>query len=170
MSEKTSIKLDQDVIIPSCGLKTAGTVISKQEAGDSYEWLLKNNIGHLVGQKTKVQVAQPVVESDEPTSDPEELDENDADDDEADADAETSDSDEDVESETTDDGEVVNEQTPVTSEDAAVIVAVKELLTQGKMHLKTIVQQSGFTEEVVSPLLTEANGFRKNQQGWFSNI
>jgi hypothetical protein len=38
------------------------------------------------------------------------------------------------------------------------------------MHLKTIVQQSGFTEEVVAPLLTEANGFRKNQQGWFSNI
>jgi hypothetical protein len=168
MSEKTSIKLDQDVIIPSCGLKTAGTVISKQEAGDSYEWLLKNNMGHLVGQKTKVQVAQPVVES-ETTSDTEELDADDADDEEeAAADSKASDSDD--ESETTDDGEVVNEQTPVTSEDAAVIVAVKELLTQGKMHLKTIVQQSGFTEEVVAPLLTEANGFRKNQQGWFSNI
>jgi len=152
MSEKTAIKLDEEVIIPSCGYKAAGTVVTKAEAGDSYEWLLKNEKGHLVSDQvqssaTKVTVGPEVVEDD--------------------------DADQDVDGESTvsDEGEVVNEQTPVVSEDdAAVIGTVKELLAQGKMHLKTIVQQTGFTEEVVSPLLTEANGFRKNQQGWFSNI
>jgi len=169
MSEKTSIKLDQDVIIPSCGFKTAGSVVTKEDAGDSYEWLLKNKIGHMVGEKRVVPVAAVLHAPEDASPEPDESEEGD-DKQDADVASETLDPEVDVESETNDEEEVVNEQTPVTSEDAAVIVAVKELLAQGKMHLKTIVQQSGLTEEVVAPLLTEANGFRKNQQGWFSNI
>jgi beta-phosphoglucomutase-like phosphatase (HAD superfamily) len=177
MAEKTSIRLDQDIIIPSCGFRTAGTVVTKEEAGDSYEWLLRNEIGHLVGQKTTAPIAAVVAneEVDVPEVDTivqaiveSEITEGDQ---EAEVTSETTVEPEgEIETETDDKEEVVNEQKPVASEDAKVIVAVKELLAQGKMHLKTIVQQSGLTEEVVAPLLTEANGFRKNQQGWFSNI
>lgn len=165
MSEKTSIKLDQDVIIPSCGFKTAGSVITKEDAGDSYEWLLKNEKGQLVSDNVSVVVvpsgAQILTAPKGKTAvqvDP------------AGTDATETDTEDEGEPAEGDDGSVTSEEIPVTSEDAAVIVAVKELLTQGKMHLKTIVQQSGLTEEIVAPLLTEANGFRKNQQGWFSNI
>jgi len=144
--ERTAIRLSEDIIIPSCGYKTAGSVVTKEEAGASYEWLLKNDKGDLVGDQEAAKAVVPAVIHEDPVVSEEDKTEG-------------------------DDGEVAKEQTLVVSEDdAAVIKTVKELLVQGKMHLKTIVQQTGFTEESVSPLLTEANGFRKNQQGWFSNI
>ena len=51
-----------------------------------------------------------------------------------------------------------------------IILAVKQHLSEGKLQLKTLVQQTGISEDVLVPLLTEENGFSKNQQGWFSLI
>jgi hypothetical protein len=164
MAEKTSIKMDQDIIIPSCGFRAAGTVVTKEEAGDSYEWLLKNEKGQLVSDNVSVVPADPAILTAPKGKTAVQVDP-------AGTDATETDTEDEGELAEGDEGSVTSEETPVVSEDdAAVIGTVKELLAQGKMHLKTIVQQTGFTEDVVSPLLTEVNGFRKNQQGWFSNI
>ena len=72
------------------------------------------------------------------------------------------------ESESEDDEESETDST--VSDDASVISAVRTLLSDGKMQLKTIGQKTGISEEVIAPLLTEANGFTKNQQGWFSLV
>lgn len=58
----------------------------------------------------------------------------------------------------------------IVSDNTAVIDSVRKLLSEGKMQLKTIGQQIGIAEEIIAPLLTEANGFTKNQQGWFSLV
>jgi hypothetical protein len=54
--------------------------------------------------------------------------------------------------------------------DAEVVSIVRNVLTEGKLQLKTILSQTGLTEEAVIPVLTEANGFKRNQQGWYSNV
>ena len=48
--------------------------------------------------------------------------------------------------------------------------AIKAVLSAGKGRLADVVEKSGLTEEVVSALLTEANGFYKNQQGWYGTV
>ncbi len=60
---------------------------------------------------------------------------------------------------------VTTEKTP-----EEMIETVKSIIGDGKAQMKTIVQKSGISEDVIAPLLTEANGFTKNQQGWFSKI
>lgn len=60
-----------------------------------------------------------------------------------------------------------SEKVDTTLTPEQVIEKVKSILGDGKLQLKTIVRESGISEDVFSPLLTEANGFKKSQ-GWFS--
>jgi hypothetical protein len=68
------------------------------------------------------------------------------------------------------DGESESTDGESSEPDEGIIMAVKQHLTEGKLQLKTLVQQTGISEDVLVPLLTEENGFSKNQQGWFSLI
>lgn len=158
MSEAKAIKLHEDVIIPSCGLKHAGQVVTKEEAGCSFQWLFDNQFGEEWDPSVAVPHAEPeqtdIAIGDDTVS--EETDE------EAD---ESSDSDDEASATDT-----VTESPAASEGDAEVIGIVRNALTEGKLQLKTILSQTGLTEEAVIPVLTEANGFKKNQQGWYSNV
>lgn len=159
MSEAKAIKLHEDITIPSCGLKRAGQVVTREEAGCSFQWLFDNQFGE------EWDPAVPV-----PHADPEQADVAVVDDAvSAETDGETDESsDSDDESSATD---TVTESPVAESEvDVEVVTIVKAALAEGKLQLKTILAQTGLTEEAVVPMLTEANGFKKNQQGWFSII
>lgn len=113
-----SIKLLQEVIIAACGVKKRGDVVTAEDCGESWDWVLQH-------------VAHEVVDGDQ---EPE---------------------------------EVVD--TP--SEEAVdVLEKVKTLLADKKSRLDDIVEHTGLTEEAVSAVLTEENGFHKNQQGWWGII
>lgn len=153
MSEAKAILLHEDIIIPSCGMKYAGQVVTREEAGCSFQWLFDNEFGEECDPDTPARVIEPEPE-DVAIGDsaiPEETDG--STDESSDSDAESS--------------------ATVTTEsdvDVEVVGIVRTVLTEGKLQLKTILSQTGLTEEAVIPVLTEANGFKRNQQGWYSIV
>ena len=142
-----AIRLGEEVIIASCGVKKAGSVVTESECGESWQWIL-SQIPHEVLSEGDVEAVEAAQESsvEEP--------------------------------ETT---EVTTEVTPEaietpavpvlqTEEQSAAIDKLKTLLCDSKLRLNDIVEQSGVSEDIVSSVLTESNGFRKNQQGWWGLI
>lgn len=158
-SEAKAILLHEDIIIPSCGTKRAGDIVTREEAGCSFQWLFDNQFGEPCDPDAKVKPVLPVKAEEVVVAEVDSDGESDDSDDESDgSDEESTESQSDTEQ-------------PVASEaDAEVIGILRTVLTEGKLQLKTILSQTGLTEEAVVPVLTEANGFKKNQQGWFSNI
>jgi len=158
MSEAKAIKLHEDITIPSCGLKRAGQVVTREEAGCSFQWLFDNQFGEEWDPAVPVPHAESE-QADVAVGDDTVSEETDGETDES--------SDSDDEASATD---TVTESPVVSEGDAEVIGIVRTALTEGKLQLKTILSQTGLTEEAVIPVLTEANGFKKNQQGWYSNV
>jgi hypothetical protein len=145
--EKTHV-LMQDCIVSQFGRVQAGFEISQGDV-DSLTWSYLERNGMLKSIESIVADADandspaPVVSDEPPAQTGEESDPT---------------------------GDEDSELDSIVSDDASVISAIKMLLSEGKMQLKTIGQQAGIAEEVIAPLLTEANGFTKNQQGWFSLV
>ena len=157
-SEAKAILLHEDIIIPSCGTKRAGEVVTREEAGCSFQWLFENQYGEAI-------------DPDLPRSNPEPEQVNVATGETTIAEETDAESDESSDSEGEASGEKVAETESVAPEvDAEVVSIVRNVLTEGKLQLKTILSQTGLTEEAVTPVLTEANGFKRNQQGWYSNV
>lgn len=170
MEAVEQIRLLEPMIIPACGAKKAGDIVTPEDCGESWEWILSHGRFEVVADV--VPSVEPLVEPDsvvppvepdhviepvvEPVVEPEVVEPQDA--------VETT---EVVQPET-----VVQETEPaaVSSEDAQALEAIKAVLSAGKGRLADVVEKSGLTEEVVSALLTEANGFYKNQQGWYGTV
>lgn len=167
MTVVEQIRLLEPMIIPSCGAKDSGDIVTPEDCGESWEWIINNARFEVV--ETDV----PVVEQE--VSEPESVDPDPVVEPEVDATEEPEAVvDEVVETpveevavtEVTEET-VVPTETVVTDEEAQALEAIKAVLSGGKGRLADIVEKSGLTEEVVSALLTEANGFFKNQQGWY---
>lgn len=157
------IRLSQDICIPSCGMKKARQVVSQVDCGDSWDWLVSNKVGQVLTEAEYAEaMASPApVQADEPDDDQDE----DEGDDEMEGDETEKPESSDVSSEAS--AEDVPAAEPLSEGDKSVLDAVKSHLANGKAQLKTILLKTGLTEDVVGPVLTEANGIRKNQQGWY---
>ncbi len=157
-SEAKAILLHEDIIIPSCGFKRAGDVVTREEAGCSFQWLFDNQYGEACDPDIPRSAPQPeqvdVAIGDTAISEETEKVTDDPSDSEGDASAEKS----------------VDQESAAPEVDAEVVSILRNVLTEGKLQLKTILSQTGLTEEAVIPMLTEANGFKRNQQGWYSNV
>lgn len=172
------IRLLEPMIIPACGAKKAGTIVTPEECGESWEWIL--NHGRFEVVSTDVPVAEPEVDAPpelevvvdavvEPEVDATEV----VQPVEPEAVVEPTEVVEPpvVEPQVVEPETVVAETEPVvTSEESQALEAIKAVLSVGKGRLADVVEKSGLTEEVVSALLTEANGFYKNQQGWYGTV
>lgn len=145
-----SIRLLEDVIIPACGVKKAGDIVTASDCGDSWEWMLQRS-RHEVVNPDELPDDVPEV-ADEVTTDV-------SDDVETDTDPES-----DSEVETPADAADV----PGTETDA--VAKIKEVLGEKKSRIDDICEDTGLSEDVVVAALTEANGFQKNQQGWWKII
>lgn len=150
------VRLFEDVIFASCGLRKAGSVVTVAEAGESWQWCIDRKIGQFIDEDDMEEAmavpdAKPAVVS------------------EVANDEVTEDTNQAVESSEPVSEEVAPELTPEVAEVAEPdqIKAIYELLKDHKSRLDDIVSQSGLTEDVVKAVLTEANGFKKNQQGWW---
>ncbi len=167
------IRLLEPMIISACGARKAGDVVTPKDCGDSWEWILNHGRFEAVATDVPVvehevvaplepevvpesavvatEVVQPV-EPVEPEAvvEPTEV----------------------VEPQVVEPETVVTETEPavVASEESQALEAIKAVLAVGKGRLADVVEKSGLTEEVVSALLTEANGFYKNQQGWYGTV
>lgn len=156
MAYVQSIKLLEPVIIASCGSKNAGDVVTADDCGESWEWVL-DHINYEV-------VTEPVAPVDVPPA---------ADGDngeESPVDVIIA-----VQPEPIAVPDVVPDtiESPVavlTEDETATVEAVKSVLASGKSRLKDLLEKTGLTEEVVSLVLTEANGFYVNQQGWYGLV
>ena len=169
------IRLNQDVCIPGTGTCKSRQVVSKADCGDSWQWLIDNRYGQVLSEaEYAAAIASPVsVQAEEVEAE----DEDDEDDEESEGDdvnasepeqpaeptgPETADGSNSVEPEKT--------AEPLSEDQQSVLKTVKEHLATGKSRLETILMQTGLTEDVVTPVLTEANGLRRNQQGWWGLI
>lgn len=164
------IRLNQDVCIPGTGTRKSRQVVSKADCGDSWQWLIDNRYGQVLNEAeyaAAIASTAPVQ-----AEEVEDEDEQDDDDDESDA----SESEQSTEpaspapavEQSPAEPEKVAE--PLSEDQQAVLQTVKDFLATGKARLETILMQTGLTEEVVTPVLTEANGLRRNQQGWWGLI
>lgn len=163
------IRLLEPMIIAACGAKKVGDVLTPEDCGESWEWILDNGRFEVVTMDVPVVepevvappepevIADEVVEPEvvqpaepEPVVEPTEV----------------------VEPQVVEPETVVAETEPavVASEESQALEAIKAVLSVGKGRLADVVEKSGLTEEVVSALLTEANGFYKNQQGWYGTV
>ena len=164
------IRLLEPMIISACGARKAGDVVTPKDCGDSWEWILNHGRFEAVATDVPVVehevvaplepevvpesavVATEVVQPVEPEAvvEPTEV----------------------VEPQVVEPETVVTETEPavVASEESQALEAIKAVLAVGKGRLADVVEKSGLTEEVVSALLTEANGFYKNQQGWYGTV
>ena len=148
-----AIRLLEDVIIPACGVKKAGDIVTASDCGDSWEWMLARS-------RHKV-VSLDDVEPDVPADVTEVADEV------------TTDVSDDVESDSAADSEV---ETPADTDVPAevpatdVVAKIKEVLGEKKSRIDDICEDTGLSEDVVVAALTEANGFQKNQQGWWKIV
>lgn len=169
------IRLLEPMIISACGARKAGDVVTPKDCGDSWEWIL--NHGRFEAVATDVPVVEhEVVAPLEPEVVPE-------------PEVVATEVVQQVEPETVVEPtevveppvvepQVVEQETVVTKTEPAVVAdanlqaleAIKAVLSAGKGRLADVVEKSGLTEEVVSSLLTEANGFYKNQQGWYGTV
>lgn len=170
MADGQSIKLLEPVIIASCGARNSGDIVTSEDCGESWEWILNNINYEVVAEPVAVEVIQPM-EPAEPEAPVETLP------------ADVVDSVEQAPAEVVADVPpepvVVPDVVPDAAEttevvindgDAATVEAVKSVLASGKSRLKDLLEKTGLTEEVVSPVLTEANGFYVNQQGWYGLV
>ena len=143
-----AIRLLEDVIIPACGVKKIGDIVTASDCGDSWEWML---------QRSRHEVVNP---DDVPDDVPEVADEV------------TADVSDDVETAAVPDSEV---ETPADSADVPAtetdaVAKIKEVLGEKKSRIDDICEDTGLSEDVVVAALTEANGFQKNQQGWWKIV
>lgn len=162
------IRLNQDVCIPGTGTRKSRQVVSQADCGDSWQWLLDNRFGTVLNEAefaAAVAVAGPAPadESDE------DVDDDESDDESEDEEAEGSETSPETEQTASPEVEAPSAE-PLSEDQAAVLQQVKEHLKTGKAQLKTILLETGLTEDVVAPVMTEANGIRKNQQGWYGLI
>lgn len=170
------IRLLEPMIIPACGERKVGDVVTPEDCGESWEWIL--NHGRFEYVTADVPGAEPEVVAPpepevvvDPVVDPEPVVEPEADATEV---VQQTEPEAVVEmTEVVDPTEtVVTETEPavVADEESQALEAIKAVLSVGKGRLADVVEKSGLTEEVVSALLTEANGFYKNQQGWYGTV
>jgi len=166
------IRLLEPMIIPACGRRNAGDVVTPEDCGESWEWILNHGRFEVVA--TDVPVVEPAVVPEpevvvdavvEPEADATEV----VQPVEPETVAETT---EVADTTVVEPETVVTETEPVVVSDAdsQALEAIKAVLSVGKGRLADVVEKSGLTEEVVSALLTEANGFYKNQQGWYGTV
>jgi len=157
-----AIRLLEDVIIPACGIKKAGDIVTASDCGDSWEWML---------QRSRHKVVVPADAPDDAADEVSEV-----------ADEVTTDVSDGVEADTSAESESEVEtpadaptdvpeasETEVAGETDAV-AKIKEVLGEKKSRIDDIVEDTGLTEDVVVAALTEANGFQKNQQGWWKVV
>jgi len=170
MSEIIGVKLHTEVIIPAIGVCPAGTLLSRDQCADSWLWLLdgRNNVAipcTAEDMERHVQVAEAMAaaKAEAPLESSEVV-------------APESDS-EVIEGESATEVVEPSGDTPVT-EDASgepgsevpeneMVAKLTEILTEGKKRMDVLMTATGFGEDVLTAVLTEANGFSKNQQGWW---
>ncbi len=160
-----AIRLLEDVIIPACGIKKAGDIVTASDCGDSWEWMLARS-RHEVVSLDDVPTDVPADAAEVPADEPDEV-------------AEVADE---VTTDVSDDGETdpgaESESEVETPADAAevpgtetdAVAKIKEVLGEKKSRIDDICEDTGLTEDVVVAALTEANGFQKNQQGWWKVV
>ena len=147
-----AIRLLEDVIIPACGVKKIGDIVTASDCGDSWEWMLARS-RHKVVSPDDVSEEVPEVSYETPA---------DASDDvQPDPGAES-------ESEVSDETPADAVEVPETETDA--VAKIKEVLGEKKSRVDDICEDTGLAEDVVVAALTEANGFQKNQQGWWKVV
>lgn len=149
-----AIRLLEDVIIPACGIKKAGDIVTASDCGDSWQWMLERSRHKVVSlDDVPADAADEVSEvADEATTDV-------SDDVETDTDAES-------ESEV----DAAESSKTEVAGDTDAVAKIKEVLGEKKSRIDDICEDTGLTEEVVVAALTEANGFQKNQQGWWKVV
>jgi len=149
-----AIRLLEDVIIPACGIKKAGDIVTASDCGDSWQWMLERSRHKVVSlDDVPADAADEVSEvADEATTDV-------SDDVETDTDAES-------ESEV----DAAESSNTEVAGDTDAVAKIKEVLGEKKSRIDDICEDTGLTEEVVVAALTEANGFQKNQQGWWKVV
>ena len=149
-----AIRLLEDVIIPACGIKKAGDIVTASDCGDSWQWMLERSRHKVVSLDDVPADATDEVSqvADEATTDV-------SDDVETDTDAES-------ESEV----DAAESSNTEVAGDTDAVAKIKEVLGEKKSRIDDICEDTGLTEEVVVAALTEANGFQKNQQGWWKVV
>ena len=177
-----AIQLLEDVIIPACGIKKAGDIVTASDCGDSWEWMLQRSRHKVVvpaDDPADVPADAPEDATDEVSEVADEVTTDVSDDVEADAGTESesevetpvvvpADDPTDVPTDVPADGAEVPETEVATETD--VVAKLKESIGDKKYRIDDIVERTGLTEEVVVAALTEANGFQKNQQGWWKVV
>lgn len=165
-----AIQLLEDVIIPACGIKKAGDIVTASDCGDSWEWMLQRSRHKVV-----VPADAPADATDEVSEVADEVTTDVSDDVETDAGTESESEVEtpvvvpaDVPTDVSADGAEVPETEVATETD--VVAKLKESIGDKKYRIDDIVERTGLTEDVVVAALTEANGFQKNQQGWWKVV
>ena len=163
------IRLSQDVCIPGLGVRKSRQVVSQSDCGDSWQWLVDNRFGTVLSEADfAAAVEVPVPEASEDIDDEDQDEDGDDESDDEQTDNAESSS---TETEKPESGEPeATTAEPLTEDQASVLKQVKDHLATGKAQLKTILLETGLTEDVVAPVMTEANGIRKNQQGWYGLI
>ena len=142
---------------PACGIKKAGDIVTASDCGDSWEWMLTRS-RHKVVSLDDVEADAPEATGEVAVEVTGEV-----------TDEVATDVSDDVETETDSEPEV---ETPADTEVPAtdVVAKIKEVLGEKKSRIDDICEDTGLTEEVVVAALTEANGFQKNQQGWWKVV
>lgn len=169
-----AIQLLEDVIIPACGIKKAGDIVTASDCGDSWEWMLQRS-RHKVVVPAEVPADAPEDAADEVSEVADEVTTDVSDDVEADAGTESdsevetpADAPVEVPADVPVDGAEVPETEIATETD--VVAKLKESIGDKKYRIDDIVERTGLTEDVVVAAMTEANGFQKNQQGWWKVV
>lgn len=159
-----AIRLLEDVIIPACGIKKAGDIVTASDCGDSWEWMLQRS-RHKVVVPADAPDDAPDDAADEVSEVADEVTTDVSDDVEADAGVES-------EVETPAEGPADAPEVPETevAGETDAVAKIKEVLGEKKSRIDDIVEDTGLTEDVVVAALTEANGFQKNQQGWWKVV
>lgn len=176
----TGVRLRGDTIFSSCGLRKGGEIVTIAEAGDSWQWIIDSRAGEFIDDADIAADTEsiPSVISESPEV----------------ADEVTTDVSDDVETETETETETGAEsnsesefETPVVvpadvpadgtevpetevPTETDVVAKLKESIGDKKYRIDDIVERTGLTEDVVVAALTEANGFQKNQQGWWKVV
>lgn len=153
-----AIRLLEDVIIPACGIKKAGDIVTASDCGDSWEWMLQRSRHKVVSlDDVPADATDEVSEvADEATADVSD-------------DVET-DTDTDAESDSESEVDAAESSETEVAGDTDAVAKIKEVLGEKKSRIDDICEDTGLTEEVVVAALTEANGFQKNQQGWWKVV
>lgn len=169
-----AIQLLEDVIIPACGIKKAGDIVTASDCGDSWEWMLQRS-RHKVVAPADDPADAPEDAADEVSEVADEVTTDVSDDVEADAGTESdsevetpADAPVEVPADVPVDGAEVPETEIATETD--VVAKLKESIGDKKYRIDDIVERTGLTEDVVVAAMTEANGFQKNQQGWWKVV